>query len=107
MHQVETCLGCPFARHQECGRVALPGQLFPFFQRWISPWHGLLPFAYAFRPADFGSLITWISYGVVSNGVEPTFLLRKAEKVLINPIFQAQMKRLGLGCFGCQSLSRC
>jgi hypothetical protein len=59
-----------------------------------------LPLLYAFRPADFGSLITWISYGVVSDRVEPSFLLGEAEDMLINPILQTEMKRPQLGCSG-------
>src|SRR5215469_16666966 len=81
--------------------IARCGQIFPFVERRISSWLGLLPFAYAVRPADFGSLITRISYGVIRNRIEPSFFLRKLKNVLVDPIFQAKRKRPVLNRLRC------
>ena len=75
---------------QMSGLVTLRRHAFPLFKRRIPDRFGFLPLLYAFRPADFGSLIARFSYGVKRNGVKPAFLLGKAENVVINPIFQAE-----------------
>src|SRR5271157_3669735 len=73
---------------------------FPFFERRVVNWFGSLPLLYAFRPADFGSLIAGISYGVIGNRVEPALILGEGKNMIVNPIFQAEMKRPRLDCFG-------
>ena len=78
----------------------------PFFERWVVNWFGSLPLLNASRPADFGSLLAGISYGVIGNCVEAAFLLGEGEDVIINPIFQAEMKRRRLDCFGCEGFLR-
>src|SRR3974377_1262942 len=75
---------------------------FPFLERRVVNWFGSLPLLYAFRPADFGSLVTRISDGVVGNRGEPAFFLRKVKNVLINPIFQAKRKGPVLSRLGCE-----
>ena len=91
----------PLTGHKTGSLVTLRGQALPFFERWIAERFGFLPLLYAFRPADFCSLVTRISYGVIGNRVEPAFFLGKAKNVLINPIFQAKRKRPVLGRLGC------
>src|SRR5208283_3300701 len=73
---------------------------FPFLEQRVVNWFGSLPLLYAFRPADFGSLIARLPDGIKGNGVKPAFLLRKAENVVINPVFQAEWQRPSLGRFG-------
>src|SRR5271157_5272441 len=94
------------------GFVTLRRHGFPFLERLLSDRFGSLPLTDAFRPADFGSLIPGISYGVIGNRVEPAFLLGEGENMIINPIFQTKRQRpdlrrsrrqLGVSCF---SLSR-
>src|ERR1035441_6455834 len=82
--------------------VTLRRHAFPLLERRILDRFGFLPLLGAFRPADFGSLVARVSYSVVRNCEERTFLLGEGKNVFVNPIFQAEMKRSGLGCFGCE-----
>src|SRR5271166_1183160 len=84
------------------GLVTLRRHAFPLLERRILYRFGVLPLLGALRPAHFGSLVARVSYGVVSNCEERTFLLGEGKNVFVNPIFQAEMKRSGLGCFGCE-----
>src|SRR5271165_5330814 len=83
--------------------VTLRRHAFPLLERRILYRFGFLPLLSALRPAHFGSLAARVSYGVVRNCEEQAFLLGESKNVFVNPIFQAEMKRPGLGCFGCES----
>src|SRR5271165_183331 len=85
------------------GLVTLRRHAFPLLERRILYRFGFLPLLGALRPAHFGSLVARVSYGVVRNCEEQAFLLGEGKNVFVNPIFQAEMKRPGLGCFGCES----
>src|SRR5271157_3802354 len=82
--------------------VTLRRHAFPLLERRILDRFGSLPLLGALRPAHFSSLVARVSYGVVRNCKERAFLLGEAEYMIVNPIFQAEMKRPGLGCFGCE-----
>src|SRR5271167_4170707 len=82
--------------------VTLRRHAFPLLERRILDRFGFLPLLGALRPANFGSLVARVSYGVIRNCEERALLLGEGKNVFVNPIFQAEMKRPGLGCFGCE-----
>src|ERR1039457_7412980 len=80
--------------------VTLRRHAFPLLERRIVGGFGFLPLLGALRPAHLGSLIARVSYCVIRTCEERAFLLGQAKDVILNPIFQAQDQRPGLGCFG-------
>ena len=96
-HCCPTNIGYKVGGGVALGRIALP-----LVKGGIPDGFGFLPLLYAFRPADFGSLVARLSYGVKRYRIKPAFLLGKAENVVINPIFEAKTTRPVLGRFGRQ-----
>ena len=80
--------------------VTLRRRAFPLLERGIVDRFGFLPLLGALRPAHFGSLVARVSYRIIRNCEERAFLLGEAEDMIVNPIFQAEDQRPGLGCFG-------
>src|SRR5271165_6002799 len=82
--------------------ISMCRRVFPFIKRRILDRFGFLPLLGALRPADFGSLVARVSDGVIRNCEERAFLLGEGKNAFVNPIFQAEMKRGPLDCFGCK-----
>src|SRR5271165_3474940 len=102
MHQLRRCPGLALPGRQMGSLVTLRRHALPLLERRILSWFGFLPLLGAHRPAHFGSLVARVSYRVIRNCEERAFLLGGGKNVFVNPIFQAEMKRPGLGCFGCE-----
>src|ERR1019366_8893575 len=100
MHQLRRCPGLALPRRQMSSLVTLRRHSFPLLERRILDRFGFLPLLGALRPAHFGSLIARVSYRVIRTCEERAFLLGEAQDVVLNPIFQAEDQRPGLGCFG-------
>src|SRR5664279_4722507 len=106
MHQLRRCPCLALRGRQMSSLVTLRRDAFPLLERRIAGGFGFLPLLCALQPAHFGSLIARVSYCVIRACEERAFLLRQAKDVILDPIFQAEDQRPGLGCFGCERFLR-